>query len=281
MLDGRQWEFKPAQLLDSFTLPSLSTLCSNYTGECDTYISLVRRSRCSITHLRTALMRCPPEEMLGLLGALPTVRVLEVVMDNLPSMLHSMKLFLSTPMQSPFILPSLQHLKLLTRTMQGIPVDLKAMLEQFIHSRTEGLLSHDFDDRDSVKFQLLERVSLYLPTKLFTSRVFLHLTGQPGSPGSMNGVPYYYIPITWGIVATRLPSLIPDLEEVIPLIFIFVYIYLCHIFERFQYKARLEGFLDAIEGGHKYDPIMCDNVSAIIEAPDGPLFFLSDDHEPY
>src|SRR5438445_10609451 len=90
---GGEWNL-PAQFLDCFTLPSLSTLHSNFTGEYDTYISLVRRSQCSITHLRAALMPCFPEEMLVLLGVLPTVHVLEVVIDDLPSMLHSMELFL-------------------------------------------------------------------------------------------------------------------------------------------------------------------------------------------
>ena len=175
-----------ARLLDRLALPSLSTLLSNFTGEYYTYISLIHRSQCSITHLRAALTPCSSEQMLELLGALPTLRVLEVFMDNLPSILRSMESFLSTPILSPFIpVPSLQHLKFLTQNNDGIPDNLKDMLEHFIRSRTEDLLSRIPGDRhDLVKFQLLESVSLYLPLSpmapSFKSQVFWHLTGQPG-----------------------------------------------------------------------------------------------------
>ena len=181
MLGIESWRQQPAQLLDRFALPSLSTLLSNFIGDCDTYISLVHRSQCCITHLRVALVSCSPEKMLQLLGAVPTVRVLEVLMDNLPSILHSMESLLSTPIQPPFILPSLQHLKLLTQTNDGIPDNLKDMLEQFIRSRTEDLLPHILGDHhDSVKFQLLGHVSLYLPmVPSFKSQVFWHFTGRP------------------------------------------------------------------------------------------------------
>ena len=184
---GGEFGLLPAELLDRFTLPSLSTLLSNFTGKCDTYTSLMRRSQCSITHLRAKLKPCSPEEMLHLLGALPTVRVLEVVMDGLLSLLDSMELFFSTPIQSPVILPSLQHLKLDTRiqTTQGSFPDnwnMKGMLEQFVHSRTVGLLSCILGDRrDSVELELLERVSLYLPATPFKTRVFWHLTGRPAN----------------------------------------------------------------------------------------------------